>query len=80
MDTPEGKYIFYKDMREGIKSRSMLPTDTLRYIEALEAVARAGYEVWKNTPHANKPTELTRAHLEDLYDALAAVNFMDEEM
>lgn len=79
MQTPEGNYTFYKDDRERIKSRSMLPTETLRYIQALEAIARAGYEVWKNTPHTSKPTEITRASLEDLYDALADVNFMDEE-
>jgi hypothetical protein len=57
-----------------------LPTETLRYIEALEAIAKAAYEVWKNTPHANKPTALTVSCLNDLQDALNVVNFMDEDL
>ena|SRR6266567_1796566 len=51
----------------------------LQYVEALEAVARAAYETWKNTPHASKPTVLTVSCLGDLYDALAVVNFMSDE-
>ncbi len=79
MQAPEGTYKFYKNDRERIKGRQMLPTETLRYIEALEAIAKAGYEAWKNTPHASKPTALTVSCLEDLYDALAIVNFMSDE-
>jgi hypothetical protein len=76
----EGTYKFYKDDRERVKGRSMLPTETLRYIEALEQIALASVEVYKHTPHANKPTELTRYALNELYDKLTAVNFMDETL
>lgn len=78
MQRPEGSYTFYKDDRERIKGRQMLPMETLRYIEALEAIAKAAYAVWKNTPHANKPTVLTLESLNDLYETLTVVNFMDE--
>lgn len=78
-NAPEGDYTFYKEDRERIKSRSMLPTETLRYIEALEAIAYAGYETWKHTNHADKPSAKAVSCLHDLYDALAAVNWMDDE-
>ncbi len=79
MQAPEGMYKFYKDDRERIKGRQMLSTETLRYIEALEAIAKAGFEAWENTPHASKPTAITLSCLNDLYDALAVVNFMSDE-
>jgi len=80
VETPEGTYKFYASDRERIKGRSMLPTETLRYIEALEEIAKAALAVWANTPHANKPTELTRDCLNDLYDKLTVVNFLDEDV
>jgi len=76
----EGTYSFSKADRKRIKSRAMLPTETLRYIEALEAVAQTAVEVWKNTPHASKPTALTVECLSELYDRLAAINFLDEAL
>lgn len=78
MERPEGDYTFYKDDRERIKGRSMLPTETLRYIEALEAIAQAAYEVWRLTPHANKPPAVAVEAINELYDKLAVVNFMAE--
>lgn len=69
---------FYKDDRERIKSRFMLPADTLRYIEALEAIAKAAYEAWRNLPHASRPPQIGVSCLNDLYDKLEVVNFMDE--
>ncbi len=73
-DTPEGKYTFYKDQREHIKSRSMLPSDTLRYIEALEAVAEAAFNLWIQV---GSPRQKEMA--DDLYDALAVVDFLSDE-
>lgn len=77
MRRAEGTYTFYKDDRERIKGRSMLPTETLRYIEALEAIAKASLEYWKNTGRHN---DLQVSHGNDLYEALAVVNFMDEDL
>ncbi len=74
MEKPKGKYTFYKDERERIKSRSMLPTDTLRYIEALEAVAEAAFNLWIQV---GSPRQ--KEMLDDLYDALAVVDFLSEE-
>ncbi len=74
LDTPEGKYTFYKNERERIKSRSMLPTETLRYIEALEAVAAAAFNLWIQ---AGTPRQ--KEMLDDVYDALAVVDFLSDE-
>ena len=71
---PEGDYTFNKDDRERIKTRSMLPTDTLRYIEALEAVAKAAYKYW------SKVGQPQQSQLDaDLYDALAVVDWMNDD-
>lgn len=80
MQRPEGEYQFFNADRERIKGASMLPTETLRYIEALEAVAKAGLEVWRNTPHTLPPPSIARECLNDLYDALSIVNFLDEDV
>lgn len=73
------KYTFYKDDRERAKASISSLNDeyALQYVEALEAIVHAAYETWKNTPHANRPTALTVECLNDLYDALEVVNFMD---
>ncbi len=79
MEKPEGSYTFYQDDRDRIKGKSMLPTETLRYIEALEQVARAAYKSWASV---NKPEveSSKRKVQDDLYDALSVVNFMDETL
>lgn len=77
--TPEGEYRFYKEDREHIKGRSMLPTETLRYIEALEAVARAAHKFWSLTEIQPGNKEHSRSE-HTLYDALFVVNFMDEDL
>lgn len=80
MNTPEGNYTFIKADRDRIKERSMLPTETLRYIEALEAIAKAACDVWRCTPHYSKPTALTVDALNAMYDKLSVVHFMDEDL
>ncbi len=69
---------FYARERNTAKSRV---TDPLvqEYITRLEAVANAAWEVYKNVPHASRPSALGVQALNDLYDALAKVDFMVEE-
>lgn len=78
---PEEK-ILYKTERDRASAAisSLNDGNAMDYLGALEEVARAAYEVWKNTPHANKPHTLTVECLNALYDRLVAVNFMDETM
>jgi hypothetical protein len=74
--------MFLKDDRErAMAAISELHDEhALKYVEALEAVARAAYEAWQNTPLANMPTALTIECMNDLYDALAVVNFLDDDL
>ncbi len=67
---------FYENDRETARAYA---TDqrTSDYLEALEKVAKAAYELWKVTPHAGKPLIASCAN--DLYDTLEVVNFMEEE-
>jgi len=69
--------VFYQADRDRIKSRSMLPSDTLAYIEALEQIARAAFAYWTNSSRRN---DLQVSYDNDLYDALARVNFLDETL
>ncbi len=78
METTEGTYKFYKDDRERIKGRSMLPTETLRYIEALEKIADAAIDLWRVTPHGK--SELVASCANDLYDAITVVNWLNDDL
>jgi hypothetical protein len=67
--------IYYEDDRARI--RAALTNEQHSYVIALEKIACVAYHVWSNTPHASKPPEIAVAYLNDLYDALAIVDFME---
>ncbi len=70
MDAEFGEKLYASD-RASAKGHAEYPL-TLEYIERLEAIAKAAYEVWKE-PH------FTSSLLDGaLYDALYAIDFMDE--
>ena len=66
--------ILYKVEREQAKIDA--PAHTLTYITLLEAIAKAAHELYLVTPHTYRPMVAWRA--EELYNALAYVNFMQE--
>lgn len=66
---------FYLSDRNTAKGHADYPI-TLEYIEVLEGIAACALELWKVTPHAKYPLIASCAN--DLYDALAQINFLDE--
>lgn len=72
---------FYKDDRSRAVAAisSLNDENALCYIQALEKIAEKANDVWRSTPHY-KQTSLTVVCLDDLYDALAVINFLDEEL
>lgn len=77
LDTENFPDTFYESDRSAAKAHANYPL-TQEYIERLEAIAKAGMELWKVTPHANRPLVASCAN--DLYDALATINFLDETL
>ena len=68
--------IFLAVIRTVIKSRPMLPSDTLEYIEALEHVAKKVVLLMKVMPTTNEKAKETAQKA--LNEALEKVDFMNE--
>ncbi len=72
------KCLFSEAQRETIKMFAT-PIDVLTYIETLETVARAALDLWKQAgmrDHTGDRAQYLQAS-STLYDALAAVDFME---
>ena len=65
--------ILYKIERERAKIGVSL--QTLTYIEVLEEIAEAGYDLWIKLGQAQE-----KRCADDLYDALAKVDFLHDEI
>lgn len=53
------------------RAKAAASEETCAYIDALESAARAAYALWRVVPVPSK-------ELDDLYDALAALEFFEE--
>jgi len=68
--------IFYSIVRAALKGRSLLPSDTLRYIQALELVAKRAVLLWSVMRSDDQKAKEKAANA--LRDALEVVDFMNE--
>lgn len=57
--------------------RASLDNAQHHYVIALEQIAVAAYHVWKNTPLPRNSSDITILCMNDLYDALSKVDFME---
>jgi hypothetical protein len=58
-------------------AKALTSSLTLEYIERLERIARAAWEYHQNSPSIN---DLIISYRNDLYEALDAVNFLNESL
>lgn len=72
-DFPE---VFYASDRNDARAHAEHPL-TLEYIRRLEQIAEAAFLLYNNSPSVN---ELVSSYRNDLYDALNAINFLDESL
>ncbi len=73
MSEEQGK-TYYADDRAALKAQAS--PETQSYIEALEQALMAGYELWSVTTSS---AQAVIARANHLYDAMAVVNFLDED-
>lgn len=65
------------DILDRVKIKSRLGQETLEYVEVLEKISYAAIELWKVSPNGDK--RVITEKLNNLYDALERVYFMDKE-